>query len=202
VPGGDLDDSAYLTVLDEDGIPRPITLLIEVKNIRHWIYPSSSELYQLLDKAARLQLAHPDLFLLPVLICRRANYVTFVMAKSLGFWVMYMTYQPILPHSSVSARALGEVCRGLGYNIVATSDPHDFLVDSYRNVLPKAARGVAETWSRSAAVVGRFAPDLRKDGLSDWTRKNLVDRLAEAIQEELAIPVHWRTVTTEEEEQE
>ncbi len=32
-----------------------MTVPIEVKNIRHWIYPGAWELHQLLDKAARLQ---------------------------------------------------------------------------------------------------------------------------------------------------
>jgi hypothetical protein len=89
VPGGPLDDTAYLTALDDQQVPHTVTLLIEVKNIRHWIYPSSSELYQLLDKAAQLQCARPTQLFLPVLICRRVHYLTFLMAQALGFRFAY-----------------------------------------------------------------------------------------------------------------
>lgn len=57
VPGGSLDDAAHLIVDDEHGLPLTITVLIEVKNLRHWIYPSHAELYQLLYKAYLLKKA-------------------------------------------------------------------------------------------------------------------------------------------------
>ena len=99
VPGGPLDAAAQIVVDDPTALPIPITVLIEVKNIRDWIYPDAAELYQLLDKAARLQLAHPAQRLLPVLICRRAQYLTWLMAADLGFFVITTTSQAILPHS-------------------------------------------------------------------------------------------------------
>jgi hypothetical protein len=59
VPGGALDDLAHL-MFTVDQAPALAAVLIEVKNLRHWIYPSSDEIFQLLDKAAQLQLRHPD----------------------------------------------------------------------------------------------------------------------------------------------
>lgn len=70
-------DSAGYMVPFTNGVPgAPVTLLIEVKNIRSWVYPTSIELYQLLHKASVLQLAHPDQHIMPVLACRKAQVTT------------------------------------------------------------------------------------------------------------------------------
>ena len=61
---------------------------------------------------------------------------------------------------------------------------------------------MAQTWARSGGGSRALCPDLRKDNLHDFRRKTLVDQLAEAVREELEIPVHWRTMTIEEEEEE
>ncbi len=50
---GPADSGGYLVPLDRGGLPAPtVTVLVEVKNIRSWIYPSSEELVQLLNKWA------------------------------------------------------------------------------------------------------------------------------------------------------
>jgi hypothetical protein len=178
VPGGPLDDAAFLTALDENQVPRSVTILIEVKNIRHWIYPSSSELYQLLDKAAQLQASRPTQLLMPLLICRRVHYLTFLMAQHLGFRFAYTRTQAILPHSSLDARKLREVCDELDYKIVATTEPHPFLVDAYKTTIPPAAVGSAQKWAKVAPIVARLAPILRKDDLTIAERRRLVGELA------------------------
>jgi hypothetical protein len=74
---GSLDNAAFLTTVDQlRFVPTgQYIVLVEVKNIRSWIYRSTAELYQLLHKAARLQVDHPDQRFLPVLICGRAKYM-------------------------------------------------------------------------------------------------------------------------------
>jgi hypothetical protein len=60
------------------GIPQPpVTVLIEVKSIREWIYPDSSELFQVLHKCLLLKRAHPDVPVVPILVCRRAHKTAF-----------------------------------------------------------------------------------------------------------------------------
>jgi hypothetical protein len=90
VPGGPLDNAAFLTTIDAQTITPTGTYLvtIEVKNIRSWVYPSKSELYQLLHKAGELQATHPNVKIVPVFVCRRAHYLTFTMADQLGFYVI------------------------------------------------------------------------------------------------------------------
>lgn len=84
--GGSLDSGAFL-VHTHKGVPTGdvIALLIEVKSVRSWIYPSSEELYQVLHKALLVQQEHPDQLVLPVLICRRAHPTLFSMARQVGF---------------------------------------------------------------------------------------------------------------------
>lgn len=90
---GPADSAGYLTPI-VNGLPEAaVTLLIEVKNLRSWIYPHSVELYQPLTKAALLQRTHPDRGIVPVLICRRAHITSYYMAKQLGFVVIEMEQQ-------------------------------------------------------------------------------------------------------------
>ena len=55
-----------------------------------------TQLYQLLDKAARLQTAAPDVPIIPLLVCRRSHATTGKMAKQLGFFVLDTEVQPIV----------------------------------------------------------------------------------------------------------
>src|SRR5215217_3929630 len=81
VPGR-IDNGGTLQLVDGHGRPTgSAAVLIEVKNVHHWIYPSSDELYQILDKASRLQVALPDVDFVPVLVCRRGHPTLFKMAK-------------------------------------------------------------------------------------------------------------------------
>jgi hypothetical protein len=125
VPGGPLDNAAYLQTIDASGIPTtPVVLAVEVKNVRHWLYPSAVEIYQCLSKAAALKEAHPDVRILPVVVCRRRHYRTFQMGTDLGFFVIEYHQQVVLPDSSVDPNHLEEVRLGLGFaDLIATKSP-------------------------------------------------------------------------------
>lgn len=86
---GACDSGGYLVPVVH-GLPRPaVTTLIEVKNIRGWVYPSSAELFQLLSKCVTAQQkAGKGTPLVPILICRRAHPTLFYMARQLGFVVI------------------------------------------------------------------------------------------------------------------
>jgi hypothetical protein len=122
VPGGALDTAAFLTVL-RDTTPHTIGLLGEVKNIRGRIYPSSREVYQLLHKAAKLQVAHPERLFAPLLICRKLQHITGLMARELGFYVVDLEVQYISP--SVDKKSLQEVRNELGYSDLVPSTGAD-----------------------------------------------------------------------------
>ena len=154
-----MDDAAHLLLPDGRGGAAYLTLPIEVKNVRHWMYPSAWEIYQLLDKAARLLAQHPDHRLVPVLVCRRAHYTTFFMARDLGFLVFETILQPILPHSDVKETALTEVREELGYQLERTDDPLPLLTQSFRERVPEHAIRTATRW---AATAPTLAPCLQQ----------------------------------------
>jgi hypothetical protein len=183
VPGGPLDNAAYLIADDNQGLPVTTTVLIEVKNIRHWIYPSHHELYQLLHKAAQLQITLPNQRFLPVFVCRRAHYWTFLLAKALGFVVFYLPVQPILPHSEIDSAGVEEVKQELGYNLLQTDSSHPYLVKAFRSNLPKKALEVSELWSQNANDVIDFASQLRDDTISRLLRNQLSRELQAMFRE-------------------
>ena len=102
VSGGPLDAAAWAEQLDEHGRSTGSVLCpIEVKNIRHWIYPLHSELFQLLHKAALLQQAHPEVPICPVLITRMRSWSADQMSRDLGFRVIDLHKQFVLPTEDV-----------------------------------------------------------------------------------------------------
>lgn len=153
IPGGPVDDAAVLLAV-EQGIPSvPIHLLIEVKNVRHWIYPSSHELYQLLRKAAAVQGANPGALVLPVLVCRRRHFTTFAMGMDLGFYIIEAKQQFVLPRAGIHAMAFKSVREGLAYMDLALSDgPDGNLTNIFRDTLPRDALQLARRWQARATT--------------------------------------------------
>jgi hypothetical protein len=154
VPGA-LDSGAYMPSLDEKGMPGPtITLPIEVKNRRSWIYPNTDQLYQLLYKAAVVQSEVPDVPIVPVLVCRKHHITTQWMAAQLGFFVVGAGAQFIDWPEDEDRRLLGEVQTELGYDdLVEQEGPCE-------NVVGYLARGLPKIALRSAALWGHFGPAL------------------------------------------
>ena len=75
---GPLDAGGYWPRLRSDPASGVIPFAVEVKNIRAWIYPRSSELWGLLTKLS----GFPDV--VPVLIARRIHPWTFLFFKAAG----------------------------------------------------------------------------------------------------------------------
>jgi hypothetical protein len=118
VPIGPMDNGFILQPLDKTTLtaipPYGIHVLVEVKNVREWIYPRTQELYQLLAKSARVQHAHPDQKVLPLLVCRKAHITTTFMAKELGFFVIQAGRQYLPESSLIDPSALAEMTNELG----------------------------------------------------------------------------------------
>lgn len=118
VPVGPLDNGFVLQRLDTHGQPTGpwgVQVLVEVKNIREWIYPRTQELYQVLRKAALIQRANPADSFVPMLVCRRAHPTTNFMAKDLGFFVIDSRRQFLPPtHALIDPAHLDELRGELG----------------------------------------------------------------------------------------
>jgi 5S rRNA maturation endonuclease (ribonuclease M5) len=123
-----------------------VTLLIEVKNVRSWIYPSSGELYQLLSKACGVQHAAQEYGVLPVLVCRQAHPRTLWMGKDLGFFVVETGRQFV---EKVSEDDVAEIRQALAFKdliVVSPDYTSERIADRLTKVLPKIAVEFAERW--------------------------------------------------------
>lgn len=132
------------------GIPQPpVTLLFEVKNIRDWIYPSNSELFQVLRKGIVLQQAHPTVPIVPILVCRKAQQTAFYMAQQLGFFVIDMGAQFV--GTNVAEPALLEVRNELYFGDLRLGNGPSLRVqDRLSRHLPPYIHQYATTWGNTA----------------------------------------------------
>jgi hypothetical protein len=149
VPGGPLDNAAWLLTMD----PRtqmpgaPYLVPIEVKNVRHTLYPNHWEIYQLLHKAAGLANAHPEYPVLPILICRKAHYRARQLAKDLGFLIFETHHQYVLPSERLQPNHVEEVRTELGFtDLTVTDQPNTHLVDWLSGTVHREAPKFATRW--------------------------------------------------------
>jgi hypothetical protein len=145
---GPLDAAAHYLTRDAAGLPgRVITVPVEVKNLRDWIYPSSGEIYQLLSKAAKVQEAVPDRSIAPVLVCRRAHITAMRMAKEVGYFIIPIERQYV---HQVEEDALREIRAELGlFDLVQQEGVDERLERFFRTHLPKVIERTADDWSTS-----------------------------------------------------
>lgn len=142
---GPLDSAGFMVPLDDNGLPRPaVATLFEVKNIRGWIYPTSRELYQLLYKAAVLQVAHLGQPVLPILVCRQSHATTYKMARQLGFMVIATEVQYA---GHVNEVALNEVRVELAFDdLRAGVEPMLRVRDRLIKTAPTYSLTSSEAW--------------------------------------------------------
>lgn len=167
VPVGPLDNAAaFIDFATGDRY----LVLVEVKNVRAWIMPGGDELPQLLTKAAQLTPLLPGWKILPVLVCRRAQKITFRMAKSLGFHIIdtYRQYLPAGPFDPAvhpqDAAQLTEVRTELGFtDLVADDTPEPRRhVNQFATVLPRRAAEIADRWHNHGALFESAYDTLRQ----------------------------------------
>jgi hypothetical protein len=168
---GPFDNAAHLQLLDH-GVPSDvITLPVEVKNRRIWIYPWVPELFELLDKAAVLQMDFPDRQIVPILVCRRAHDTTFKMAEDLGFFIAQARAQFLLPLAEVEPTHLEEVRRGLMFDdLRLQGDAYPHLVRLLVRTVPTYVRKAAPRWAAAAPKLAAYFQFLRTDRLAQGER--------------------------------
>jgi len=195
VPGGPLDNAARIA-LPDGTTDLAVMVLVEVKNIRGWVYPATAELFQLLSKAAALQTAHPQRSLLPVLVTRRAHYLTFVMAKHLGFFVIEFDHgvQPILPHWTVTPEQVRELRDELGYVLMLTDEAMPGVTARFDRTVPKVGAATARRWAQMAPNLLPHFGLLRRESLSGPERDTEMDQLYRDATSIAAPTVSWRRV--------
>lgn len=162
---GPFDNGVYMPSLGADDMPgSTVTVPIEVKNRRTWIYPNSDQLYQLLAKSAALQAAKPDYPIVPVLVCRRRHITTQKMARQLGFFVVEAKHQFIDWPETEDVRLLEEVRDELGYlDLVNQAGPSDNVQGYLAKGLPKILLEQAERWAHFGPKLKPYFDHLRRE---------------------------------------
>jgi hypothetical protein len=145
---GPVDSAGYMVPF-VDGLPGPVvTILVEVKNIRGWIYPGAGEVFQLLGKATILQIQRPDQPIVSVLICRKAHETTYWMARQMGFLVIDMGAQYV---GDVEQDSLDEVRSELYFlDLYRGAGPTRRVQDRFRDTLPAHCHNIAARWRETA----------------------------------------------------
>lgn len=149
---GSLDSGAWMITRTGGVTGRPMLVPVEVKNLREWLFPHSHQPYQVLAKAAAIQLANPDQLMAPLLICRRRHIQTLYMAKDLGFLIVEAKRQFLLPSADYTEADVEEVRDGIGfYHLTSTDQADALLVSVFNDTLPVRGEALAERWRGGGA---------------------------------------------------
>ncbi len=185
VPGGPLDNGAWLTPMDQQTqMPTGSTFLvpIEVKNVRHWLYPWHWEIHQLLHKAAGLARTRPDHPVLPILICRKAHYYTLQLAQDLGFLIFQTHNQYVQPSERVDVEHFEEVRSELGLaDLQLTDSANPALIDWLSKTPPQQAEAYSDTWMTRGRHALPIYTQLRQTDLAWPARHLLLQELHEDV---------------------
>jgi len=196
VVGGSLDNAAFYTPL-HDGLPRPpVTVVIEAKNLREWVYPHTQELDQVLSKAAQLSVDFPGAWILPVLVCRRMHYTTTRMAKQMGFHGIETRRQYVRPVVAVegdSRRRFDEVVAELGYDLQPHEGAVPQMVQQFVTTVPKRVDEATRRWREVCAhpAVLPALKMLRDDRLSEDDRHSTLAELKAAVDDVTGEDLPW-----------
>ncbi len=125
---GPLDCLAHIFELP--ALTSEVPLVVEVKNINHWIYPWTKELWELLVKAAYLATHIP---VVPLLVCMRSAYPILNMAKDIGFFYAQTGKQLFNP--SIPEPDFQDVVNEFGLTIVQHQGPLDSIKNFLTNTL-------------------------------------------------------------------
>jgi hypothetical protein len=155
---------------------------VEVKNIRHWVYPNANELHQLLHKAALLQVRHPDLPICPILITRRKSFSANAMSRELGFRILDVNKQFVLPVAEVDREALERLRSELGFtDLIADDGAATGLVRALSSVAATAMAN-AMNWQTYGPELVEDFEHLRQD-LRPGVQHSAMEELREAVRE-------------------
>jgi len=198
VPGGPMDNAAFLTKVDPtmSAPPQTTTILIEAKNLRQWIYPRTQEMYQLLSKAVSLQVKHPGARFVPVLVCRRINRITGTMARQIGAHLIETKTQYVRPtvlNIDDGQRKFDEVNAELGFNLTLSDGGNRNMRDQFTTTLPNRVDDAAERWHAFAhhPDVPDLVARLRDDEIDSTLRRHTIAELGSAVEDVTSETVRW-----------
>jgi hypothetical protein len=144
---GEIDGSGYYVDISDPSNPAVVTVLVEVKNKRSWMYPDTDDVTGFLAKAAHLQGERPDQLILPLLVARQRNYMLWEEGQNAGFLAGTVSNQLVLPDHELTSTSLAEVREELGYaDLILGNTPTARHLGVFAKSIPKYARDLATRW--------------------------------------------------------
>lgn len=173
VPGGPLDHAGHWAVDPDDPRAGFIPFAVEVKNIRHVVYPRHHEVWDLLAKVG----AFPDH--IPILITRRVHYWTYQLFAEIGAITHQTRSQWFSP--TLGSERFDKITRELGFfdarQVAEPDQANRTLAGFFSTTLRKGTRGddrslmirSGERWQRAAPICAEYL-DLRDESLDAEAR--------------------------------
>jgi hypothetical protein len=143
------------------------SLIVEDKNMREWLNPSSEQVWSVIGNAVKFPNA------IPVIVCRRMNFLAFRMFKRIGMmcWQVYGQYfDPSIEQELFPIRHKD----GLGFSDVTTEMvPPAALIRFFSSVVPSNSVDFGTRFEQHRAILKRYALDERLDGSKNEEGKEL-----------------------------
>jgi hypothetical protein len=122
---------------------------LEAKNIREWMYPSRTEIFDMLSKCHALDAV-------PVLIARRIHYSTFVVLNTCGV-IIHQVYNQLYPESDGALAAQARDKLNLGFHDIRARNTPDTRLSKFIEVdLPAALPEHREKFTAYHDIVARY----------------------------------------------
>ncbi len=147
VSGGTTKKQADFMLMGfEEGI-----ISIECKNYREWLYPSHTQIRELIIKSYETNT-------LPLLVQRRIHYSTISNFLVPAGIMAHETLLQYYPEDEVALAEDVKRARGLGFtDVTASYDPHDRTKRFFTETLPKIVPSMAGAWAKNRDALYDFA---------------------------------------------
>jgi hypothetical protein len=170
LPGQKVNGVAVGNEIDHLLIPKDYvgpSAIVEDKNMREWLNPSSEQVWSVIGNAVKLPNA------IPVLICRKMNFLAFRVFKRIEMmcWQVYGQYfDPSIEQELIPMRHKD----GLGFSDITTQvEPPAALVRFFFSVIPKNSVEFSSRFEEHRGILKRYALDERLNGGKDLEGKQL-----------------------------
>ena len=183
---GSLDTYGYFTSGQGTISRAAVPLGVEVKNVRHFIYPDSSAIWQTLRCAVQLNCV-------PILVARRVHFKTFLFCRAIGM-IVHETQKQYFAASLADDPRLHACHDELNFlDVLAWEEADPFIVDFFSNKIPKIIDRTVENFEKYSDLLRDYAVegDLHNDEMPPRERKRKFAGFKEEFARLSGAPPPW-----------
>ncbi|MEW5784796.1 MAG: hypothetical protein AB1767_06965 [Bacillota bacterium] len=142
---------------------KPISSIVECKNIRKWLYPESHEIWELLNKACKAEMV-------PILITRKIAHPVRFLFKSIGAIGFEMHRQYFSPHLKEEMEDIVHKDKLGFHNIYFSLEKEDRLINFFDNTVRKQIDILQATFLSVKDTLVDYAEELSNVKLPSYKR--------------------------------